>query len=162
MKYFIFSILILLFLTACQTHFPITGNIDELEKTCPENLDSIELADIDYLLYANKMVDSMVQSNNVKQETINNRMRISLSPITYDRSDIDMNTLNAAIKNRMLRSGLFIIVSDVDASDFHLSGGFKEVRLQLNSCDQTYGVFSLQLKNNRSGSILWSESKHFN
>ncbi len=160
MKTLTFSILILFYITACQTHLPIVG-VDDVDTPCPENIESIELADIDYLLYANKMIDSMVENNNVKQETINSRMRLSISPITQSHSDINMSTLNTAIKNRVLRSGLFIIVSDRSVTNFNLSGEFKEVVQQSSSCSQSYDEFSLQLKNIKNGSTLWSELKQF-
>ena len=170
MKKLIFSSLTLLFLNACQTHFPILSEKDGAEHrvsekaACQENIESIELADIDYLLYANKMIDSMTRSQAVQKETANSRMRLYLSPVRHSREDVDMTFINTSIKNRILRSGLFVVVDGVESADFQLSGVFKAIQQagDSSSCNKNHEEFSLQLKNNRTGAILWSEKKQFN
>lgn len=163
MKKLIFSSLCLFFLNACQTHFPILSenNVPDYKAACQENIESMELADIDYLLYANKMIDSMTRSKKVQKETTNSRMRVYLSPVSHSRDDVDMSFINISIKNRILRSGLFIVVDDIKSGDFQLSGAFKEIS-QAADCKENYEEFSLQLKNHRSKAILWSEKKQFN
>lgn len=180
MRKLFFYLQMLCLLTACQTHFPIVSDdITSPHQTsepiaCQENIERIELADIDYLLYANKMIDSMTQSNNVQQKTVNSRMRVYLSPVTHSSDDVDMMFLNTSIKNRILRSGLFIVVEDMESGDFQLSGAFKVIEQQSNSysysysCNQKYQKyqkyeeFSLQLRDSRTDIILWSEKKRFN
>ena len=170
LKKLVFSSLILLFLNACQTHFPILSENDVpdrrvSEKTaCQENIESSELADIDYLLYANKMIDSMTRSEQVQKETANSRMRVYLSPVSHSRDDVDMSVINTSIKNRILRSGLFVVVDDMGAGEFQLSGAFKEIQQTDDSsfCNKNYEEFSLQLKNRRSNAILWSDKKQIN
>jgi len=152
-------------LNACQTHLPIisddnVSNSDISGKAaCEQNIERIELADIDYLLFANKMIDSMMQSRNVQKKTVNNRMRLYLSPVHH--SDVDMNSLNTSIKNRVMRSGLFIIVNDLRQADFQLSGTFETINKQANLCNENYEVFSLYLNDSRTDAILWSEHKQF-
>lgn len=170
MKKLIFSSLILLFLSACQTRFPIlSGNEvseqDASEKAaCHEDIERLELADIDYLLYASKMIDSMTQSRNIQNETANSRIRVFLSPVAHSNSDVDMTNLNTSIKNRILRSGQFIVVNNMESGDFHLSGAFEEIKQQsdASSCNEKYEVFSLQLKDSRTNKIFWSDKKIFN
>ena len=167
MKKLLFSSLILLFLSACQTHFPILSGNEEQDVSeqvaCHEDIERLELADIDYLLYASKMIDSMTQSRNIQKETANSRIRVFLSPVAHSNSDVDMTNLNTSIKNRILRSGLFIVVDNMESGDFHLSGTFEEIKQQgASSCNEKYEVFSLQLKGSRTNKILWSDKKIFN
>jgi len=165
LKKLIFSSLTLFFLNACQTHFPIVSENKLSEAAaCQENIERIELADIDYLLYANQMIDSMMHSNNVQKETVNSRMRIYLSPVSRNSDDVDMNILNTSIKNRILRSGLFIVTEDMKSADFQLSGAFKEIKQAADtySCIGKYEEFSMQLRSSRTDTILWSEKKQFN
>ncbi|MCW8931486.1 MAG: penicillin-binding protein activator LpoB [Gammaproteobacteria bacterium] len=166
MKKLIFYSLTLLFLSACQTHLPIISESNHSkEANCQENIEQMELADIDYLLYANKMIDSMIQSQPVQAETAKNRMRLSLSPVTHSRTDVDMTFLNTSIKNRILRSGLFILVNDVNSGDFQLSGVFKELHHSNDSCPdkkQKIEEFILQLNEFKKDTIVWSEKKQFN
>lgn len=170
MKKLIFSSLTLLFLNACQTHFPILSENDGSDHrvsekaACQENIEAGELADIDYLLYANKMIDSMTRSKQVQKETANSRMRVYISPVSHSGGDVDMSFINTSIKNRILRSGLFIVVDDMAAGDFQLSGAFKEIQQAGDSlsCNKNYEEFSLQLKNRRTSAILWSDKKQFN
>jgi PBP1b-binding outer membrane lipoprotein LpoB len=128
---------------------------------CPDNIERLELADIDYLLYANKMIDSMIQNKAVQTKTTNSRMRLSLSPIAHSRNDVDLNSLNTAIKNRILRSGLFVVVDGTGSANYQLSGIFKAIH-QSNTCNVDYEEFSLQLKDIRTDKILWSDKKRFN
>lgn len=166
MKKLIFSTLTLLLLNGCQTLFPIMGENGDVERTishevCPDNIEHIELADIDYLLYANKMIDSMVKSDFVQKETAKSRIRLFISPLIQTNNAIDIKTLNTSIKNRTRRSGLFIIVNDRSAADYYLSGAFAEIAQQTSVCVKVYDEFLLQLKNNRTDAVLWSDKKQF-
>lgn len=154
-------------LNACQTHLPIVSDVqmtDSEKVACQQNIEHLELADIDYLLYANKMIDSMIKSKGVQTKTENSRMRLSFSPVAHSDDAMDMTFLNTSIKNRVIRSGLFILVDDMKTGDFHLSGAFKEID-QSDSCNkkfQKFEEFSLRLKDNRTDKILWSDKKRFN
>ncbi len=151
-------------LNACQTHLPIVSDpqmTDSEKVACQQNIEQIELADIDYLLYANKMIDSMIKSKEVLAHTANNRMRVFISPVTHSDAVMDLAFLNTSINNRMIRSGLFILVDDMGLGDFRLSGAFEEVDQPDSSCAKKYEEFSLQLKENRNDRVLWSDKKRF-
>ncbi|MCU7820050.1 MAG: penicillin-binding protein activator LpoB, partial [gamma proteobacterium symbiont of Lucinoma myriamae] len=109
----ILLVLMLVFVNACQTHLPIAAQMEGMENSdCPKNIEQIELADIDYLLYANRMVDDMIQDHNVQEALGSNRLKIAIQPISHENNiaQINMDAINLAIKNRILRSGQFIIV----------------------------------------------------
>ena len=160
----ILFLLMILFLNACQTHFPIVSQMEDSDNiSCPKNIDQIELADIDYLLYANRMIDAMIRDHKVQKELTTNRMKLSIQPISHQNNTakVDMATVNTAIKNRILRSGQFIIVKDEQSSDVQLSGVFENKKIHPNNCVENYEQFSMQLKNSQSGRIIWSEKKQF-
>lgn len=156
-KWFVYSGLCLL-LTACQTNFPVAKE----QQSCKDTVEAIELTDIDYLLFANRMIDSMIQHKNIQQEIAGNRMTLSILPVENNTSEaINMNAVNQAIKNRVLRSGQFIINESV-SSPFQLSGSFANNPRSSTACAETYTQFSLQLMNTQNKRILWSEDTKFN
>ena len=150
--------ILLLLLSACETHFPVLME----NQSCKEAIETVELTDIDYLLFANKMIDSMIQDKNIQRETANNRMKLSLLPIKNNTNEtIEMSVINLAIKNRLVRSGQFII-NESASEPLQLSGAFEKVEQSPSTCAQKYTRFALQLKNTRSNRILWSEDTKFN
>ena len=164
MKKLSFSLLILILLNGCQTHFPVVS--EDIESTAVNSDIACNAADsavkANYLLYANKMIDAMAQSNTVVRNTVNGRMSLSLSPVVIAdniHSDaLDSVQLNQTISNRILRSGLFIIKADSAA--FNLSGQIARIKKLHSGCYQTEIQFTLQLK--RTDKILWSETKRLN
>ena len=163
LKKLILFTLMVFFLSACQTHLPMISE----SISCDENLESIASADIDYLLYANKMVDSLIRNKNVQKETAVSRMELYLYPVTNNSNKtIDMASINRAIKNRLLRSSKFVLLNDAkpvpdESAEFQLSGSFEEIEQQSNNCSGMYNQFSLKLMNTRTNTILWSEKKRF-
>lgn len=180
MKKLNFSLLILIFLilillSACQTHFPIIS--EDIESTKIQDADKVIICEekntlvdsaivkaevkADYLLYANKMIDAMAQSDVVKKNTLNARIRLSLSPIALDNNfRLNMGKLNQAIKNRILRSGLFILVDH--AADFSLSGEIAAIKKRQENCYRNNAQFTLTLKESRSDKIRWSQTRYLN
>lgn len=183
LKKLIIFLLSTLFSTACQTHLPLVdehnGNDKKIviTKPCPNNIvqiEQVELADIDYLLYANRMIDNMIGSEAVKEKLELHRLKISLAAIQdKNTTHIDMSTLNRTIKNRLLRSGQFIVVANRQASEVHLSGAFEKIEQlstapltpqetsQQTECIVSYKQFSLQLNESQSKKLIWSDKKQF-
>ncbi len=168
MKNLIFLLLTVFILSACQTHLPISLGTDSEgtpknvpEKlNCQENIERIELEDIDYLLFANTMIDQMIQNRDVQIVTSKNRMRIYIAPVTHSNDEVDLTFLNTSIKNKIQRSGSFIIISTAGEAPFQLTGSFEEIN-QAHLCNETYEEFHLQLEDVASNKILWSDKKRF-
>ncbi|MDX2505298.1 MAG: hypothetical protein QNL62_12600 [Gammaproteobacteria bacterium] len=162
LKKFILLTLMVLFISACQTHLPVVSE----SISCAETSQSIASADSDYLLYANMMVDSLIQDKKVQKETAVGRMELYLYPVSNNSNEsIDMAAVNRAIKNRLLRSSKFIIndsnPESAESGTFQLSGSFDEIKQQTNNCSESYRQFSLKLMIIRTNSIFWSEKKRF-
>ncbi len=158
LKKLIFFSLPLFFLSACQTHFPVVSE----SISCAEEMEGIELADIDFLLYANIMVDSLTLDKRIQRETAHSRMNLAISPVTNKTDkEIDMAVINQAIKNRIIRSGQFILVNAAESGRYQLSGSFEEVTRSTNTCDKKYLQFLLKLMNTQTGTIVWSDKKQF-
>jgi hypothetical protein len=172
LKKLIFSSLLLL-LTACQTQFPILTEDSISEKNsarvkdsdtshCQNQVNSQKISTADYLLQVNKMVDAMVQSNAVHKAGSNQRLRIYLSPISAVQNNavknynkMDSKLINQAIKNRVQRSGQFVLMATLADSEFQLSGNFGAV------CSTEKDELSLQLHNNMTKQIIWSKTQSF-
>ena len=168
MKKLIAALLSSLLLNACQTHLPIVSeHIAEDDvltmKPCESNIEKMELADIDYLLYANRMVDSMIQDKTVQQKLSRKRLKIAIEAISRrDNADrANMTNVNSTVKNRLLRSGQFIIVNNKQTSNVQLSGSFETIQNTNNHCIESYEQFSLQLKDSHSKQLIWSDKKQF-
>jgi len=160
----LFFLLIIVFLHACQTHLPVVSEMEETDsKPCLKNIEQLELADIDYLLYANRMVDEMIQDKQVQQKLSINRLRLLVQPVHYasNNAKVDMDTINTAIKNRLRRSGHFVIVSDEQLANAQLLSAFETKTVQTDHCVENYEQFSMQLKNSRTGQLIWSDKKLF-
>lgn len=168
MKIFFTVLLSSLFLTACQTHLPIisehiTSPDDVNNQPCVSNTDEIKSANIDYLLYVNRMVDSMIEDNTVQQRVSSKRLKIMIQTInnTDNATQIDMLSVNSAVKNRLLRSGQFIVVNHSQAADVQLSGVFEKKQKQAVHCIKNVEQFFLQLKDSHSKQLIWSDIKQF-
>jgi len=177
-KKYIISLLSVL-LSACQTHLPLLSQEDNPEKNvCVSDMEQIQLADIDYLLYANRMADELIQDDQVQKQLSLNRLKIAIAPIKYidnaamsdlaeddltqvRLTQVDLTTVNRAIKNRLIRSGLFIVVDNQQESDVSLSGYFINKERVINHCIEQYEQFSMQLENTQSQHIIWSQQKEF-
>jgi len=162
----LFTILLSSFLlNACQTHLPIVsehiGSADN--KACVNNTQYTKSANIDYLLYANRMVDTMIKDDAIEQRVSSKRLKVLILEIKHiDNSvQIDMVSINNAVKNRLLRSGLFIVVNNIEAADVQLSGIFEKTKRQLTDCIQSVDQLSLQLTDSHSKQLIWSDKKQF-
>lgn len=154
-KKVIFFSSIILSLNGCQTHLPVVTE----SISCDENVERIKLHDTDYLLYANTMIDSLAQDEKVQEKTENSRMQLYLDAVVNKTNEIiKMTSINAAIKNRIIRSGQFILVNQEDSARYHLSGLIENVQ-DTRNCSVEYQQFSLKLMDMRSNSIIWSEEK---
>ncbi len=167
MKNFFTVLLSSLFLTACQTHLPIISDhiaSDEVNnQPCVSNTDKTKPAGFDYLLYVNRMVDSMIEDDTVQQRISSKRLKILIKTInnTDNAIKIDMLSVNSAVKNRLLRSGQFIVVNHSQAADVQLSGVFEKKQKQAIHCIKNIEQFSLQLKDSHSKQLIWSDIKQF-
>lgn len=146
-------------LSSCQTHLPVISD----SQPCEETIETIELTDIDYLLYANQMIDSMINSRRVQQERLEKRMKVFFVPVINKTDDtIELTPVNIAVFNRLLRSGQFILNEEIQNSQFQLSGSFDESSAASGQCAKPHRRFKLQLKSLKNGEIIWSEEKKFN
>ena len=151
--------LFVLSFSACQTHLPIVSE----DMSCEYDIEEIELTDIDYLLYANKMIDAMIKNTRVKKELKNKRMNLEVLPVVNVTSEkIDLKSVYLAIYNRLLRSGYFILHSNSSVADYQLSAVFDSVSQSFEPCGQQYKRLSLQIEKLQNSEILWSEEKKFN
>jgi len=165
LKKLIAALLSSLLLNACQTNLPIVSEHiaeDDVStmKPCESNIEQMELADIDYLLYANRMVDNMIQDKTVQQKLSSKRLKISIEGISQ-KDNMDLTNVNSTVKNRLLRSGQFIIVNNKQTSDVQLSGSFETIQKTRNNCIENYEQFSLQLTDSYSKQLIWSDKKQF-
>lgn len=146
-----------LLLIACQSQLPVASD----QQACPDPIESVELTNIDYLLFANRMVDKMIQDSNVQREIANKRMNLTLIPVANNSNDaIDLASVNLTIKNRLLRSGQFIL-NGKNTGTYQLSGAFDKKTQASTGCE-SYSQFSLQLLNRETNRILWSDNTKFN
>ncbi|WP_198266548.1 hypothetical protein [sulfur-oxidizing endosymbiont of Gigantopelta aegis] len=169
MKKLIVSSLMLL-LTACQTQFPILSEESNAERAivkandkqqspCQDQSMRQNISTADYLLAVNKMIDAMLHSRAVNKASAERRIRVYLSPIpSVDTADSNKSELlNQAIKNRIQRSGKFVLQSALEQSEYQLSGGFN------GSCSMYQGrqqdQLSLKLINNLTQNIIWSKTQ---
>jgi len=161
LKRIIINLWPVLFLTACQTHFPIVSD-DINAQPCSNQTETIELADIDYLLYANRMVDNMIKSH-LASNKHPGRIKLFIEPLASSiDTGINLQTLNLSIKNRIIRSGQFIIEQNKKRAKVQISGSITIVNDTEKSCQQDYEQFSLQLTRLDDNKIIWFETKYFN
>ena len=147
------------FLTACQAHFPLSND----QKHCENDIEAAEARDIDYLLYANRMVDAMVESSSVREILSRQRIKLMVLPIINNSSEnIELLPVNNTVYNRLLRSGRFIMQHDIQYSNYQFSGSFDEITNSSDSCAGVFKTFSLYLKSIDNEQIIWSEEKKFN
>ncbi len=153
---------VLLTLTACQTTLPVFEESNGQITDCSEIQQTITQGPVDYLFYANKMVDSMVNNSNVKSILKNHRIKIYLQTIENKSVDnIDIIAINKAVKNRILRSGQFIVMPDQQNADYRLAGSIYPLQHSADKCDNGNRKFTMSLTSRQQSSILWSEYKTF-
>jgi PBP1b-binding outer membrane lipoprotein LpoB len=163
LKYITFFIFLLFFLSACQTQkIQLDTQIKSIDD-CPKHIEKIDLADIDYLLYANRMIDSMILDEQVKAGYLLSRVTLYIHPIQTDNKIyMDISTLNQAIYNRIVRSGKFIIVNNIEQSNYQLLANIASLNANMKqNCSNFYETLSLELKNTDTHTILWSDRKVF-
>ena len=153
-------------LSACQTTLPVFEENQESSSSVTEDRDCTEKkktsrnVQYDYLVYANKMIDSMVKNRNVQAKLKQQRMKIYLQPVVNNTSDnIDISAINYAIKNRVIRSGQFILADSPDTAQYRISGKINSINT-VNDCDSGQRKFSLSLTGTKQAAILWSEYKN--
>ncbi len=160
--YFLTLPFVLLILTACQTTLPVFEESNGRSTDCNEIQQTVTQSRIDYLLYANKMVDSMVNNSNVKSVLKKHRIKIYLQAIENKTTDkIDIMAINKAVKNRILRSGQFIVMPDQQNANYRLVGAIYPLQHSVDDCDNGNRKFSMSLTGYQQSVILWSEYKTF-
>ena len=154
LKKIIFSLGILILLNACQTHLPIVSDSEQIENSssCKENK---QLTIINYLYYANMMIDSLTQSQAVQDKTQVSRIKLFVNSIHNKTvKSIDMSLIDKGILNRINRSGMFILVNSKAAADYSLSGVIK--------CRVDQEQLSIELVQPQTNALFWSENKLLN
>lgn len=153
---------ILFILSACQTTLPVfeqTAETDTKNSVCEDRQKTVNNTQYDYLVYANKMIDSMTKNRNVQEQLKRQRLKIYQQPVVNKTTDnIDISAINYAIKNRVIRSGQFIITNNRNNADYQL-GGTITVNTNSANCDTGQRKFSLSLTGISKSVILWSEYK---
>ncbi len=149
---------IVLLISSCQTHLPLVAEQDDASADCVTEA----AGPIDYLLYANRMVDRMIADQQVQTALLNKRLRLFPVPLVdkLNTAQADIIAVNQTLKNRAQRSGQFIIVSNKSASDVQLSAVFEKITRQINQCSESYRQFAMQLRDSRTGKVIWSAKKH--
>ena len=154
-------LLSMLLLNACQTHLPIVSESISDSHSCNESIESVELTDIDYLLYANRMVDLLVHDKSIQAATADSRMTLFITPVKNNTNEaIEVTPINMAIKNRIIRSGKFIVLDKPEMSQTQLNSSFNDLQ-QSDNCAGSPKSFSLTLINSLTRAIIWSENKRF-
>ena len=152
----------MIMLNACQTHFPIVSeSVVNETMPCDNTIEPKKTAYIDYLLYANRMVDRMITDKKVQEKLNNKRLKLVIASVK-NNSEIgqaDINSVNSAVINRLKRSGQFIIVNNLQNSDVQFSGAFAIVEKKQNSCIAIYEQFSLHLTDSQTKQVIWSDKK---
>ena len=162
LKKFAFSIVIFLFLTACQTHFPLVSEVDQAEDNnfCKENKPLIQ---INYLFYANTMIDSLTQAKAIQEKTNAGRIRLYVNPINNESGkSIDMGSIDEEILNRINRSAMFVLVNNSNAADYSLSGVINNTIKRTNQCLLEQKQFTIELRQPHTNTLFWSETKLLN
>ena len=165
LKKVIVLLLSMFLLNACQTHLPVVSDSvsdgTSESHSCDENIERVELTDIDYLLYANRMVDSLVQDKGIQRVTADKRMTLFIIPVKNNTNEaIEVRPINMAIKNRIMRSGRFIVLDKPEMSHTQLHSSFNNLS-QSGNCAGSPKSFSLSLMNSQTKAIIWSEIKRF-
>ncbi len=165
---YVLSVLLVVFLSACQTPLPVFEQTEQPAAAAEQNTECLSQQQAtnniqyDYLLYANKMVDSMVKSHNVQEKLKQNRLKVYLQSIVNNTADnIDVSAIDYAIKNRVIRSGKFIPSDTKDNADYLISGSINKID-GANNCDTGQRMFNLSLTGIKQAIVLWSEYKNLN
>ena len=159
LKKFVFSTGIFLLLTACQTHFPLVSESDQTVNTnyCKENK---PLTQINYLFYANTMIDSLTQTEAIQEKTNAGRIRLYVNPINNESGkSIDMGSIDEEILNRINRSAMFVLVKNSNAADYSLSGMINTITKRTNQCLLEQEQFIIELRQPHTNTLFWSETK---
>jgi PBP1b-binding outer membrane lipoprotein LpoB len=148
----IFIISILLLLTGCLSN-PIVP-----DQFCDTSI-PVELSDIDYLLYANKMVDALTVSNRVTKLAERSRLNVYVEKlVNYTSKKINSTQIEIAIKNRLKYSAKINLQEDPGKAEFILIGSFNK---KYKDCNERVINFSLILKSIGSKNIIWSQDKSY-
>ncbi len=136
-----------------------------------------------------KMVDSMLQDQEFIREIGGNRPVLDISGIqNRSTMHLDMTSLTDSIRTKLLRSRKFrfmdrttsaedlqfmndqalngmtdpskaISAGQQSAAQMYLYGALTEMRQQINGITDRYYKFTLNLKDLRSGEIIWSDEQ---
>lgn len=158
----VFSIGILLFVSACQTHLPIVSEPEQTkdDSSCEENKQS---TDINYLYYANIMIDALTDSKAVQDKIQVRRIKLFVNSVHNGTGkNINMSLINKEILNRINRSGMFILVNDTAAADYSLSGVIKNTAKNNHECRVDQEQLSIELVQPQTNTLFWSEKKLLN
>lgn len=146
----IFSIL--LSITGCLSN-PVVP-----DHSC-EKSTATELRDIDYLLFANSLVDELTLSKAVLQLSEKKRLNVYVDRLTNNTPEaINLQQIELAIKNRLKRSAKFNLQEDPAKSAYILSGAFNE---KYSDCNDRINQFSMMFSSKSSKQLLWSQHKTY-
>ena len=124
-----------------------------------------------------KMVDSMLQDYEYIAEANGNRPVLDISGIKNRSSmHLDMVSLTDSIRTKLLRSRRFRFMNDQalngltdqskaiqagqqSAAQMYLYGALTEMRQQVNGVTDRYYKFTLNLKDLRTGELIWTDEQ---
>jgi len=142
----------MLLLTGCLSN-PLVP-----DHSCDENI-AIELSDVDYLLFANKMVDELTASNAVIKLAAKKRLNVYVDKLLNNTAEaINIELIEMAIHNRLMRSAKINLQQVPAKADFIVTGGFSE---KYADCNERVNKFSLILKSISSKQIIWTQNKTY-
>jgi PBP1b-binding outer membrane lipoprotein LpoB len=149
-----------LFLNACQNQFVIVPEND----SCPKHKEISATKEIDYMLAANKMIDSLIADAKVKQQTSDKRIRIFINSVVNNTDKlINTSEIHKTLRKRLQRSGKFILTDNQDTAMMIISGKVDEIDqiTKKNPCIKKYQEFSLDIINTIDSKLFWSEKKQY-
>lgn len=148
----ILIIFILLLQTGCLSN-PVVP-----DHSCDKNI-AIELSDIDYLLFANHLVDELTASNAVTKLAAKSRLNVYVDKLENNTSEaINIEHVELTIQNRLKRSAKINLKENPGKADYLLTGGFIENTVD---CNEQINKFTLILKSTSIKKIIWSQSKTY-
>jgi PBP1b-binding outer membrane lipoprotein LpoB len=152
-KSYLLPIVLLIMMTSCQTHLPI---VSEQSEAC-DNKELAVFQDVDYLFYANKLADELITSQFLKKNN-SSRLSLSISPLVNKTSKaLDIQLISQTIKNRILRSGKFLLEQDLQKAHYQLIAIIEDGEYSIDC--KLFPQFKLQLIEIKNQIVVWQKIK---
>ena len=128
------------------------------DYSCNESI-PVELSEVDYLLFANKMIDDLTASNSINKLADQRRLNVFVAQLENTTPEaINLEQIKLAVENRLKRSAKFNLLDEPDQANYIVSGGFSETAGDCNI--RTY-EFKLIMQSKSSNQIVWSQHTNY-